>query len=95
MVTVLYFSIINVFWLLNLCAEGGHASFATQTNLVTYCFDVVFYNIVSYITSNCVIWHCGTNKFVQHSQTNHETIYLSVLIIMTIFFSGAHLLVEL
>ena len=28
LVTVLYFSIINVFWLLNLCGAGGDASFA-------------------------------------------------------------------
>ena len=33
-VTVLYFSIINVFWLLNLCGAGGDASFAPQANLV-------------------------------------------------------------
>ena len=28
LVTVLYFSIINVFWLLNLCGTGGDSSFA-------------------------------------------------------------------
>ena len=39
LVTVLYFSIINVFWLLNLCGAGGNASFAPQANLVTYCYS--------------------------------------------------------
>ena len=34
LVTVLYFSIINVVWLLNLCGAGGDASFAPQANLV-------------------------------------------------------------
>ena len=34
MVTVLYFCIINVFWLLNLCVAGGDASFAPQANVV-------------------------------------------------------------
>ena len=34
MVTVLYFSIINVFWLLNLCGVGGDASFSPQANLI-------------------------------------------------------------
>ena len=34
LVTVLYFSIINVFWLLNLCGVGEDASFAPQANLV-------------------------------------------------------------
>ena len=29
-VTVVYFSIINVFWLLNLCGAGGDASFAPR-----------------------------------------------------------------
>ena len=38
MVTVLYFSIIDVFWLINLCGEGGDASFAPQANLVIYYF---------------------------------------------------------
>ena len=33
LVTVLYFSIINVFWLLNICGAGGDASFAPQANL--------------------------------------------------------------
>ena len=34
LVTVLYFSIINVYWLLNLCEVGGDASFVPQANLV-------------------------------------------------------------
>ena len=34
LVTVLYFSIINVLWLLNLCGAGGDVSFAPQANLV-------------------------------------------------------------
>ena len=34
MVTVLYFFIMNVFWLLNLCGAGGDESFAPQANLV-------------------------------------------------------------
>ena len=34
MVTVLYFSIISVFWLLNLSGAGGDGSFASQANLV-------------------------------------------------------------
>ena len=38
MVTVLYLSIINVFWLLNLCGAGGDASFAPQANLVVKSF---------------------------------------------------------
>ena len=33
LVTVLYFSIINEFWLLNLCGAGGDASFAPQAYL--------------------------------------------------------------
>ena len=33
LVTVLYFSIINVFWLLNLCGAGGDAISAPQANL--------------------------------------------------------------
>ena len=37
-VTVLLFSIINVFWLLNLRGAGGDASFAPQANLVKACF---------------------------------------------------------
>ena len=41
--TVLYFSIINVFWLLNLCGAGGEASFAPQANLVMLCFKSRFY----------------------------------------------------
>ena len=55
LVTVLYFSIINVFWLLNLCGAGGDASSAPQANLVitpclsTTCLDltnnIVFYKI--------------------------------------------------
>ena len=38
LVTLLYFSIINVFWLLNLhvCGVGGDASFATEVNLVKF-----------------------------------------------------------
>ena len=36
LVTVLYFPIINVFWLLNLCGAGGDASFTPQANLVIY-----------------------------------------------------------
>ena len=39
MVTVLYFSIINVLWLLNLCGVGGDASFAPRENLVTIIID--------------------------------------------------------
>ena len=39
LVTVLYFSIINVFWLLNLCGAGGDACFAPQSNLVLYISD--------------------------------------------------------
>ena len=35
LVTVMYLSIINVFWLLNLCWVGGDASFAPQANLVS------------------------------------------------------------
>ena len=35
LVTVLYFSIINVFSLLNLCGAGGDANFASQANLVS------------------------------------------------------------
>ena len=33
--TVLYFCIINVFWLQNLCGASGDAGFAPQANLVT------------------------------------------------------------
>ena len=36
MVTVLYLSIFNVFWLLNLGGVGGDASFAPQANLVIH-----------------------------------------------------------
>ena len=39
LVTVLYFSIINVFWLLNLCGAGGGASFAPLENLVQKYFS--------------------------------------------------------
>ena len=39
LVTMLYFSIIDVFWLLNLCGAGGGASFAPQANLV----EIVFF----------------------------------------------------
>ena len=45
LVTVLYFSIINV-----LCGAGGDASFAPQANLVVCCFllyhDVIFNTLV-------------------------------------------------
>ena len=34
LVTVLYLSIIDVFWLKNLCGMGGDASFAPEANLV-------------------------------------------------------------
>ena len=34
--TVLYFPIIIVFWLLNLCRAGGDASFAPQENVVLF-----------------------------------------------------------
>ena len=33
---VLYFSVINVFWLLNLWGAGGDANFAPQANLVFF-----------------------------------------------------------
>ena len=39
--TVLYFSIINVFWLLNLCGAGGDTSFAPPANLVLSCESLV------------------------------------------------------
>ena len=38
LVTVVYFSLINVFWLLNLCGVGGDASFANLV-LVTVVFS--------------------------------------------------------
>ena len=41
LVTVLYFSIISVFWLLNLCGVGGDASFVHQANLVYKCVSSV------------------------------------------------------
>ena len=41
LVTVLYFSIINVFYLLDLCGAGGDASFAPQANLVSSVYSVV------------------------------------------------------
>ena len=34
LVTVLYFSIINLFWLLNLCGADGDPNFSPQANLV-------------------------------------------------------------
>ena len=40
----MYFYIINVFWLLNLCEAGGDASFAPQANLV----QCVFANTYKY-----------------------------------------------
>ena len=46
-VTVVYFSIINVFWLLNLCGAGGDASFAPQANLV---FVVVLYRDIQFVS---------------------------------------------
>ena len=46
-VTVLYFSIIIVFWLLYLCEAGGDASLAPQANLVCsvplVCLNKMFY----------------------------------------------------
>ena len=38
LVTVLYFSIMNVFWVLNLCGADGDASFVPQANLVFFIY---------------------------------------------------------
>ena len=42
MANVLYFSIITIFWLLNLSGTGGDASFAPQANLVYFHMPNIF-----------------------------------------------------
>ena len=48
-VTVLYFSIINV-----LCGAGGDASFGPQANVVTHRFEnqIHFYSLKSYMSTS-------------------------------------------
>ena len=55
MVTELYFSIIKVFWLLNLCGPGGDASFAPEANLVFYVFSF-YMNLRDFVLFCILFW---------------------------------------
>ena len=55
LVTALYVSIINIFWLLNLCGSGGDASFAPQANLVSTEMTTNMENIFCFLCLNVII----------------------------------------
>ena len=56
LVTVLYLSIINVFWLLNLFGAGGDASFAPQANLVLF-RTITYVLTTTWVLNTTIQWY--------------------------------------
>ena len=70
MMTVLYFSIINVFWLLNLCGAGGDASFAPQANLVGTHSNNVLIWFIKRFSGNYYFVHVSQMSFTNILSTS-------------------------